>query len=389
MAGRRMNNEGSVYQRASDSRWIGAVTLGYDERGKLRRKTVSGKTKAEALAKLKVLQRTTDDGLPPPDDRMTVSQLIDRWKSDVLHHQVAQTAADNYAAIAEHHIIPTLGRKRVSRLTPADVDRLMSEKIKSGLSVSTVRRVRAVLAQALRQAEVWGIVNRNVAAMTRGPKATRQEGRTLTPKQAKQLLDSLRGSRHEALFATMLSLGLRRGEALGLKWDDVDLKKGVLVVRRQLRRETRTAGADGEPISELVLVDVKTARSRRSINLPKPLVSLLKAHQRRQKQDTAIAGELWQDSGHMFTTVLGGPLDPRNVYRDFQAATQAAGLGKWHPHELRHSAASLMLAQGVPIDVVAQVLGHSSIRMTADVYGHILEPQRQAAAKAMAGALWR
>ena len=291
---------------------------------------------------------------------------------------MAPSAADNYRNVVVHHIVPTLGATKVAKLTPADVDRLMSAKLDAGLSVSTVRRIRAVLAQALDQGVRWGSVARNVASLTRGPRVTRQEGRTLTPEQARSLLETLHGHRNEALYALMLSTGLRRGEALGLRWDDVDLDAGTVSVRRQLKREG----------GSLVTADTKTARSRRSVNLPEQMVVTLRRHRAAQAAERLALGDAWVDSGFVFTTTIGTPIDPRNLYREFQKICRAAGLGDWHPHELRHSAASLMLAQGVKLQVVSEVLGHSSIRMTADVYGHILAPDRKAAADAMGDALW-
>jgi integrase len=370
MSGRRINGEGSVYQRKSDGLWVGAVTLGYDENGHQRRKTVSAKTRSEALAKVRAMQRQVDEGLPPPDGTTTVGVLLDRWFADVLRHQVAKTALENYRTVADRHIRPALGRKRLATLTPVDVDRLLSAKLDEGYSVSTVRRIRAVLSQSLDQAARWGLVARNVAGMTRGSKAKRTEGRTLTPEQARD--------RFEALYVTMLVLGLRRGEALGLRWEDVDLDRALLVVRRSLKRE------DGA----LVAGDVKTSKSRRSLNLPGPLVDLLRAHRAKQETERLALGPAWVESGHIFTTQLDTPIDPRNCYRDFVRLCEQLGLGRWHPHELRHSAALLMLVQGVPLEVVSDILAHSSIWMTADVYGHILAPQRQAAAEAMAAALW-
>lgn len=378
MAGRRGNSEGSVYRRASDGRWVGAVTVGFGPTGRPVRKTVSAKKRTEAVRKLTELQRQLDDGLPPPDASMTVAQLLERWHADVIRHQVTRSTSDNYKSVADHHIVPALGRKRLKDLAPGDVDRLMAQKLESGLSISTVRRIRSVLAQALTQAIRWGSVSRNVASLTRGPRQSRKEGRTLTPSQARGLLTSLEGHRNEALYSLMLSTGVRRGEALGLRWDDVDLDDGLLLVRRQLKREA----------GELVLADTKTAKSRRAVNLPQPMIGVLKAHRARQARDRLKLGEAWVDSGHVFTTSIGTPIDPRNLYRDFKGVCHDAGLGDWHPHELRHSAASLMLAQGVKLQVVSEVLGHSSIRMTADVYGHILAPDRQAAADAMAVALW-
>jgi integrase len=378
MAGRRMNGEGSIYQRADTGRWFGSMTLGYED-GKLVRKSVSAKTQAEVRKKLDTLRKQLDEGLPAPDDRMTVSQLFTRWHDDVLRHQVAPSAAENYKSIADNHIIPTLGRKKVSRVTTTDIDKLISTKIDSKLAVSTVRRVRSILVQALDQAVKWGVVGRNVGKSTRGPKDTsRKVGRTLTPEQARDLLEAAELHRLGALFVLMLTLGLRRGEALGLSWADLDLDQRFLVVRQAVKYEK----------GKVVVGDVKTPTSRRSVNIPEQLVKVLKAHRAAQAGERLKAGELWVDSGLVFTTQVGGPLDPRNVGHYFDRVCEDAGLGHWHPHELRHSAASLMLAAGVPLEVVSDVLGHASIRMTADVYGHILAPQREAAADAIAGTLW-
>ncbi len=251
MGRRRGNQEGSIYQRASDGRWIGAVTVADTGWGATSRKTVSSTTRNGALRKLRELQCQLDDGLSPPDASMTVAQLLERWHADVLRHQVARTASDNYKSVADHHIVPVLGRKKLKELTPGDVDRLMAQKLEAGLSVSTVRRIRSVLAQALTQGVRWGSVNRNVASLTRGTRQMRREGRTLTPSQARTLLASLRGHRNEALYSLMLWTGLRRGEALGLRWDDVDLDQGLLLVRRPLKREG----------GRLVVADTKRPRA--------------------------------------------------------------------------------------------------------------------------------
>lgn len=378
MAGFRGNGEGSIYQRSSDGRWLGAVTIGQDGTGRVVRKVVSAKTRSEVVRKLKALQRQLDDGLPAPDTKMTVAQLLTRWHDDVLRHQVAPSAVVSYWTVAKHHIIPALGSKKLVNLNTADIDRLLSAKLDSGLSVSTVRRIRSVLGQAIDQGIRWGNVNRNVARLSRAPKEQRREGRTLTHEQARRLLKELEGDRHEALYSLMLSTGLRRGEALGLQWRDFDEKARIISVRRQLKREGGT----------LVVSDTKTARSRRSVNLPRGLVNLLIELRNRQEEERVVMDELWTDTGFIFTTSFGTPIDPRNLNRDFALVCRRAGLDHWHPHELRHSAASLMLASGVKLQVVSEVLGHASIRMTADVYGHILAPDREAAADAMDQVLW-
>jgi integrase len=346
--------------------------------GRVRRRYVSGKSRAVVVKKLRDLQRHIDDGIPAPDAVVTVSELFRRWFEDVLRHQVAPSALSNYSSVATHHILPTLGALRLSELTTSDVDKLLSRKIDSGLAVSSVQRIRSVLAQAIGQAMRWGWVNRNAATLARAPRAERREGRSLTSEQARTLLKSLEGHRNEALYALMLSTGLRRGEALGLYWSDLDATKGLLQIRRQLKREGGI----------LVTSDTKTSKSRRTVNVPLQVLRMLGDHRRRQELASVERGLDLVEPGFIFTSLTGTPIDPRNFYREFRQIARRAGLGDWHPHELRHSAASLMLASGVKIQVVSEVLGHASIRMTADVYGHILDPDRQIAADVMGDALW-
>jgi integrase len=378
MARKRGNSEGSIYRREVDGRWFGSIVIGFDSKGRRRRKTVSAATRREVAAKLSRLQRDVAGGLRITEQSITLTQLVVRWHEDVLKHQVQESAASNYFSVARNHVLPYLGKKKVADLTPVHVDQLLAGKLREGLSPSTVRRIRSVLAQALDQAMRWGYVNRNVATLARSPKVPRVEGRTLTPEQARSLLDVLQGHRNEALYALMLSTGLRRGEALGLKWTDFDEVEGILRVTRQLQR--RETG--------LVLIDTKTALSRRSVNLAAPMAELLRVRRKEQQMEIEDLYGEGVFSEFIFTSAVGTPVDPRNLLREFKGLCKKAGLGDWHVHELRHSAASLMLAQGVPLQVVSRVLGHASIRMTADVYGHVLDPDRASAAEAIGAVLW-
>lgn len=387
MAGRRMNGEGSLYQRKSDGRWFGSV-IEPDDLGNLKRKTVSAKTKDGARLKLKRLMEERElleaEGLPPMDTTVTVSQLLDRWHQVIVNTR-RETTASNYRFMIDGHIVPfvlpggrTLGSRKVAALTFGDVDTLLDAKREAGLSASTRRLIRSVLVQATNQAMKWRIVSRNEAAMSTPVAVHRSEGRSLSPVQAKRLMETLETAPMGALFAVMLTTGMRRGEAIGLRWENVNLKKGVISIRQQVQRIN----------GELKATEVKTDRSRRSINLAKPTVMALKRHQTAQKTER-MASPAWTETGYVFTTGLGTPLDPRNVAKQFEVNCLKAKIGKWHPHELRHSAATLMLASGTPLQVVSAVLGHASIRITSDVYGHVLEPQRQEAADALAGVLYR
>jgi integrase len=378
MAHKRGNGEGSIYQREVDGRWFGSIVVGFDAKGRQRRRTVSAKSRREVVSKLTKLQRDISDGLSPHLESISLAQLLTRWHEDVLPRQVRESARQHYWSIARIHLIPILGAKKLSALTTLDVDGLLAVKARQGCAPSTVRRIRAVLCQALDQGVRWGYVTRNVAKLSRSPKLPRKEGRTMSPQQVQIFLSALSSHPHESLYALMLATGLRRGEALGLRWVDYDEEFGTLQVCRQLQRLA----------SGLVAVDTKTSTSRRSVNLPQGIVGMLETRREQQLEEAINLGQEWINNGYIFTTKLGTPLDPRNLLREFKGICEAAGLGDWHIHELRHSAASLMLAQGVKIQVVSDILGHASIRMTADVYGHILAPDRQAAAETMNGLLF-
>jgi integrase len=216
-------------------------------------------------------------------------------------------------------------------------------------------------------------------------KLTRPAGRSLSPNQARQLLAHVQGDRLEAAYTVALALGLRAGELLALAWPDLDLDgtPARLTVNHGV---TRIRGEG------LVRADTKTAGSRRTLHLPPQVVSALRSHRASQAAEHLVIGSAWPadplGADLVFRTELGTPLDPDNFRHHVYRTTEAAGIGRWTPHELRHSAASLLIAQGIPIEVVSDLLGHSSIKVTADVYGHIFAKSKADAAAAMGEALW-
>jgi len=185
MTPRRSNHEGSIYQRKSDGLWMGVAHVGYDSTGKPLRRYVSSKKRTEVVKKLKDLRRKIDDGLLLKNEDVKVAELFERWFDDVMRHQIAPSTFSNYQTVVRMHILPRLGNKKLVELNVSDVDKLLSQKADSGLSASTVRRIRAMLAQCLDQAIRWELVHRNVASLSRSPKMVRHEGRTLSPDQAR------------------------------------------------------------------------------------------------------------------------------------------------------------------------------------------------------------
>lgn len=376
---KRANGQGSLRYDRERKRYELRVTI------EGTRRKVTGRTQAEVVERAEALRRNAELGPGLPAE-VTVARFLEHWISEVLPLvDIADTTRLQYERMARLYVIPTLGRRRLDQLAPADVRTMLRRLTDQGLSPATIRQARSVLARALRTAESDGLIARNPARLVDGVRQANREGRTLTPAEARTLLTAARGHEYEALVSTMLALGLRKGEALGLAWSDVDLDGAPprLAVLRALKKDGRGG---------LYLDEPKTARSRRTVHLPAPLVESLRSHRVRQAEQRLAFGAGW--GGHwarrdlVFTNTVGAPLDPDRVNRKLQELTADAGLGRWTPHELRHSAASLLIAQGVPLKVVSEMLGHSSIRVTADVYGHLLDDARAEAATAMEAALW-
>lgn len=357
---RRGPGEGSIYQR-KDGRWTASVHLGY-EGGRRIRKHFYGRTRRDVQEELTTLLRAQQQGLPlGADERTTVEAFLSRW--------LQATAAKNrpgtvtrYEQLVRGHIVPAIGRERLVRLTPDQVQALLDARLAAGLSPRTVHHIRACLRSALNRAMRWGLVSRNAAALTDPPKVPYVEVQPLTPDQARRFIEAVRGDRLEALYVVALATGMRQGELLGLAWDDVDLAGGSLTVRHALQRVG----------GRYALVEPKTARSRRTIALPSLATVALEEHRSRQAFAQRWAGSKWSNPvGVVFTNLTGGPLDATNVTHRLQAILAAAGLPRQRFHDLRHGAASLLIASGTPMRQVMELLGHSDIRLTMNTYAHV------------------
>jgi len=268
------------------------------------------------------------------------------------------------------HLAPHIGRIRLAKLTPADVQRLVNSLHASGLSAKSVANIHGVLRSALNQAVRWGDLARNVATLVSLPRDPVSEIEPFTPEEAVAFLEAIRGDRLETVFTVILALGLRRGEALGLRWDDVDLENGTLTVRRSLRRQ------DGR----LTLVEPKTTRGRRTLVLPQFALTSLQGHRKRQVQERLLAGAGWTDTDFVFTSTVGTAIDPDNLSHRFKRILEKAGLRPQRLHDLRHCAATLMLIQNVPARVVQEILGHAHVSTTLGIYSHVIPSLKRDAA---------
>jgi integrase len=361
---RRARETGSIYQR-SDGRWAAAI------RHDGRRISLYGSTRKEVTGKLAEAGRSIAETGAVRSDRLTVDAYLDQWLEAVKPSLRPRTLG-SYRDVLRLHVRPVLGRHVLARLTAADVQNVISAQLAAGRSARSVQYVHALIRAALGKAERWGLVARNVARLVDAPRVRRSEVRPLTPDQSAALLASVSGTQDETLYLAALGLGLRQGELLGLRWADVDLDAGTVAVRHTLQR------IDGAP----VLADPKTDKSRRTVTAPGPVVVALREHRRRQIADRLAAGPEWSDGDFVFTRDLGEPLDGSTVLHRFQRQLAAVGLPRVSFHSLRHACASYLLAAGVPMKVVQEVLGHSQLSTTADVYSHVApELQREAAAR--------
>jgi integrase len=395
MTRRRGRGEGGIWQRP-DGRWEARLDLGHVD-GKRRGKAIYGRTRREVADKLHEARQAHGEGTLVTDERMTVGNWLDHWVRVVLVNRVAngtlaEVTMNHYADCVRLHLKPVLGQGRLSKLTPADIDAMIASR-RERYSPNSLRIMRATLRKSLRDARRSGFFVSSAAIDLSEPVSVPRRAKAwLDQDAARRFLAGCAGDRLEALWVTTLSLGLRRGEALAIKWDDIDLSKRSLRIHRSLKRVRNRALTDGTYPdglkTRLVAGSPKTEGSSRTQPLPDRVVEVIRRHQIRQKEERLAAGAAWQDTGFVFSTPIGTPIDPDNVSKYFSDVCKRIGLGHRNLHQLRHSAASLLLAQGVPLHEVSRYLGHTTISVTMDVYGHLAEEGLRGAANAMNEVLW-
>ena len=311
-------------------------------------------------------------------ENMTVGEYLDVWLKGSVYGSVRQSTYDRDTNLVNNHIKPVLGGLKLKKLNSAHVQGFYRDRLDAGLSASTVRKVHDILRRGLAQAVDWHLTPRNVADVVKPPKPLAKEMVALSADQTRRLLDAAAEDRLEALYKLAVHTGMRQGELLALRWQDVDMENAVVSVRRTL---TRSGGkvTFGEP---------KTRKSRRSIRLTQQATEALRAHLERQLRDMEILGDRYQDQGLVFTTDTGAPINPSNLrQRSFASLLKQAGLPHMRFHDLRHTCATLLLSRGFHPKFVQELLGHATIAITLDTYSHVMPSMGDATAKAMEDAL--
>ncbi|OMI38675.1 site-specific integrase [Streptomyces sparsogenes] len=397
MGKKNANGAGSIYQR-KDGRWEGiAYVLTAD--GTHKRRSVYGKTWDEAHDKLTKLKAESQSGLPISTSKMSLGEFLTDWLANVARLKVRPATYAAYESLVRNYLAPGLGKNKLARLTARDIrafltatartcqccaqgkDKARPEKkrrccalgecCESYPSDRTVRFLLVLLRAALEHAVREDELPRNVAKNVELSMGTKREIEPLTVKEGRQLLAAARGDRLWAAYELAVRIGLRRGEVLGLRWKDVDLADGSVTIRQTIQRVG----------GELLIAAPKTQRSARRIALPAECVTALRARRAQQRGDRLAAGERWKGGGNdlVFTTKHGTPIEPRNLNRAFTLLCDKAGVRRVRFHDLRHTCASLLHEKGADARMIMEVLGHSSIRVTMDIYTFVrLDSQRSA-----------
>jgi integrase len=354
---KRANGEGSVFFHSGKRRWCAKITLPGGKRVSL-----YAATRQEASRRMVDALKSREQGTLVVVPKMTLHKFLSQWLAQSVRPNVRPWTYKGYEVIVRVHLAPEIGHLSLTDLNAQHVQALMNKKIAGGLSPKTVQYIRGVLRTALNEAIRWELVSRNVASLVRGPRSERKPITPFGPADAMRLLEAAQSDRLGALYSVALALGLRQGEALGLTWSHVDFDRAVLRVEQQLQR------VDGK----LTLVPLKTSQSRRTLPMPDIISDGLRLHQGKQQRERRAAGSRWQDTGLVFTTPIGTGLDGPNVTKGFQRLLARSSLEKRRFHDLRHSCASLLLAQNVSPRVVMEILGHSQISLTMNTYTHVL-----------------
>jgi integrase len=391
---RRANGEGSIYHRTSDDRWVGSAYV-YTTTGQRKRKVIYGDSFTEVRTKLDKLKGNSANGVPVTDHTTTVGEYLDYWLREVVAHKRATTAR-GYESAVRLHITPVLGKKRLDKLTGADVRHLIAvcrqkclcctnqydkyrakkQQCCSGgkccqrtPSTRQIQYIHAVLRNALSNAERDEIITRNVAKLVQIPAPRYKIGKGLPVGDVKRILAEAQRTRLYALYVLAATLGFRRGELLGLRWSDLDLTLGTVASTKTVQRVS----------GRLLMDDTKTEDSDNTIPLPKITQRVLIEHRHRQASERARAGELWIEHDLVFATAVGTPIEPRNLNRHFEGVRLRAGYPTVRLHDFRHTVVSLLLQLKTPPHVVQRIARHADLDVTLSIYAHTdLDAMREA-----------
>lgn len=400
MGRRKPNGESTVYLGV-DGWWHGRVTVGVKDDGRPDRRHVMAGSEADVRRKVRDLERAREAGtVSKAGQRWTVASWLTHWVENIASGSVRDNTLSGYRVAVNRHLIPGVGGHRLDRLEPEHLEKLYRRMMAAGSAPATAHQAHRTIRTALNEAVRRGHLVRNPATITRAPRLPEEEIEPYSMNETRRILDAAAERPNGARWALALALGLRQGEALGLKWSDVDLDAGTLTVRRGRQRPRWRHGCGSTPCGRRhggfcpmriavreETAETKSRAGRRIIGLPDQLVALLRQHGMDQAAKREHAAQLWQQGGWLFATPTGGPLNPRTDYTEWKRLLIAAGVRDARLHDARHTAATVLLVLGVPDRVVMDIMGWSSSAM-AKRYQHITATVRRDVARRLDGLIW-
>ena len=372
---KRGNGEGAVCRRP-DGRWQGSITIGRDDRGRLIRKYFYGKTRKETSEKLnRTIEELRDNRFINKSDNPTVEQWCHEWLWSYKRNSVKQKTFDQYETILRTHIIPDIGDIRLADLKTMHIQRIINKMYDSGLSHRTIEVMKIVMHAALKQAQRNKLVGENVCENVVLPRKQPKRIRVLNEDEQTKLIAALKDNYIGRGLLFALYTGMRRGEVLALKWSDYDKNEKTISITKALSR-VRTYNKDGNK-TMLTVTTPKTDTSIRTVPLIDKAVELLAEHKRKQERYMELVGDYYTDNDLIFSSSRGDYLDPGNFNRKLNKTVKKIGIPRISPHVLRHSFATRGLEAEVSLKAMQELLGHSSITVTGDIYTHILKEQKR------------
>ena len=368
MAKKRGNNEGSIYKR-NNGTWRAMVTV------QGRRLTYTAKTKGEGQNWVRGMLDEIDNGLTYDNTQVSVEMFMEDWLISI-EPSLRYNTFKQYSQVTRQHILPVLGNFQLRDLKPEHIQQLYNQMVKNEYGLRTVQVVHSVIHRALVHAVKLGSIPRNPDDATTPPKPKVVEMQFLDENQVQQLLITAkaRNDRLFALYHLAIATGMRQGELLGLKWSDLEWEQGLLQVQRQL---TIKKGGGFE------FTAPKTKSGIRRIDLGENTLRILREHRQQQLVQMQMAGETWQENDLIFPSEIGTTSDRDNIRKDFKRLLKEAGLPAIRFHDLRHTGASLLLNNGIPVIIVSRRLGHARPSITLDVYGHLMPGKQKEVAMLM------
>jgi integrase len=367
--------------------WCAVADLGIVD-GNRARKTKYGQSQKELAKWLTDTLRDHEHGVLPSGGALTVGTWLEQWlrAKEIGSKQIRPRTLEHYRLVVKKHIAPAIGQRPLAKLTPSDVERMLGAQLKAGRSPRSVSHVRAVLRNALSRAERDGKVSRNAARLAEPPSVPEPDRSSVEAfsERVPAFLRAIEGDRLAAMYTVTLALGLRIGEVTGLRWSDMDLDAGTLRINKSLQWIRPTGRKHALPH----LVDPKTEKSRRVLELSEPLVDTVRQHRARWRDEKLTLGPRSLNEWDLaFTGPLGEPLNPRAISEQLRSILARAGLPRIRFHDLRHANASLMLSAHVPMEMLSRLLGHSNPTTTRNIYAHVLKPLVDEAKRAQASIL--